>query len=64
MHSHELLRIVIRQIIKETVCGGSHPEEAYNKKLIDDPSFNSKSVYVKDEWKAAIKKWLKDMKLD
>lgn len=59
-----VLRQAIRELIVEVVRGGSQPEEAYSIKLADDPYFNSKSVYVKDEWKKKIKKWMKDMKLD
>ena len=32
--------------------------------MIDDVAFNKKSIYVSDDIKDAIKKWLKDMKLD
>lgn len=57
------LRFLIRELVKEKIRGGSQPEESYDKLLMDDPAFNAKSVYVKDEWKVKIKKWAKDMKL-
>jgi hypothetical protein len=37
--------------------------ESYDKKLYDDESINSKSVYVPDDIKKSIKKWIKDMML-
>jgi len=59
-----VLRNLIRNLIKEEIYAGFYPDESYDKKLNDDPAFNAKSVYVSDEVKAAIKKWLKTMKLD
>jgi len=32
--------------------------------MIDDLAFNKKSIYVSDDIKDVIKKWLKVMKLD
>lgn len=40
---------------------GSHPEESYNKQLLDDPSYKKPSVYVPDDIKDKINKWAKDM---
>lgn len=62
--------IVLRKLIKELiknqekkVKGGSHPEESYDKELLDDDGFKSPSVYVPDDIKDKIKKWAKDMGL-
>lgn len=64
MHDDLLkLRLLIRELVEEKVRGGSQPEESYDELLMDDPAFEAPSVYVKDEWKAKIKKWAKDMKL-
>lgn len=57
------LRSLIREFVETHVKGGSHPEESYDKELIDDESFKSPSVYVPDDIKKKIKKWAKDMKL-
>lgn len=62
--SNKLLRSLIRQLVKESVLAGSHPDESYKNRMLDDPAFNEKSVYVSDDIKDAIKKWLKAMKLD
>lgn len=53
---------LLRSLIREHLAG-SHPEEAYNKNLLDDPSFNEKSMLVPDDIKEKIRKWAKDMKL-
>ena len=37
--------------------------EAYDKLLIDDESFNKKSVFVPDDIKTSIKKWMFKMRL-
>ena len=37
--------------------------ESYDKRLYDDESINKKSVYVPDDIKKSIKKWIKDMML-
>jgi len=62
--------IVLRKLIKEfikhnekEVKGESHPEENYDKELLDDDGFKSSSVYVPDDIKDKIKKWAKDMGL-
>jgi len=62
--------IVLRKLIKEfikahekNVKGSSHPEESYDKELLDDSAFNAGSVYVPDDIKKKIKKWAKDMGL-
>lgn len=52
----------LRQLIQRSL-GGSHPEEAYDKELVDDPSFKKDSVYVPNWAKKKIRKWMKDMKL-
>lgn len=62
--NNAVLRNLIRKLVKEEIYAGSYPDENYDKKLNDDPAFNAKSVYVSDEVKSAIKKWLKTMKLD
>lgn len=38
--------------------------EAYDKGLMDDPNIDEKSVYVPDDVKDTIKKWVKSMGLD
>lgn len=53
----------LRQIIRETLRRGSHPEESYSNDLMDDPALQKKSVYVPDEVKDKIRKWMKDMKM-
>lgn len=62
--SEKKFRLLIRQLVRETVYAGSQPDESYSIKLIDDSSFNKDSIYVTDDIKSAIKKWLKSMKLD
>jgi len=62
--SEKNFRLLIKQLVRETVYAGSHPDESYSIKLIDDPAFNDDSVYVTDDIKTSIKKWLKSMKLD
>jgi len=52
----------LRQVIRESL-GGSYPEEAYDKELVDDPAFEQDSVYVPNWAKKKIRKWMKDMKL-
>lgn len=52
----------LREAIRRSL-GGSRPEESYDKELMDDPSFNTDSVYVPNWAKKKIKKWMKDMKL-
>lgn len=59
-----LLRKLILEFIKaHDVKTGSHPEESYDKELLDDSAFNAGSVYVPDDIKKKIKKWAKDMGL-
>ena len=53
----------LRQLIREALRSGSQPEEAYSVDLIDDPALKKKSVYVPDDVKVKIKKWMKDMKM-
>lgn len=50
----------LRSIIRESL-GGSHPNESYDKDLMDDDAFNSKSVMVPDDIKDPIRKWMKSM---
>lgn len=57
------LREIIRETIKKSDWGGSHPDESYDEELLDDPAFNSASVYVPDDIKVKIRKWAKDMGL-
>jgi hypothetical protein len=46
------------------MLSGSQPDESYSNRMIDDLAFNKKSIYVSDDIKDVIKKWLKVMKLD
>ena len=64
------LREVIRRAIAEVKdkkynfgYSGSHPEEDYSAGLLDDPSYEKKSVYVPDDIKDKINKWATDMGL-
>lgn len=52
----------LREIIKKSLSG-SQPDENYSEELLDDPSFQEKSVYVPDWEKKKIKSWAQDMKL-
>lgn len=52
----------LRRLIREGL-GGSNPNEAYDKDLADDPAMSKKSVYVPDDVKKPIKKYLKAMGL-
>ena len=68
MHQKDVssLRMLIREFVKEyseSVKGGSHPEESYNKELLDDPAYKAGSVYVPDDIKKKINKWADDMGL-
>jgi len=57
------LREIIQEAIKRKNLGGSHPDESYDKELMDDEAFNEPSVYVPDDIKVKIRKWSKDMGL-
>lgn len=52
----------LRCIINEVV-GGSDPNEAYDRELVDDPSLKKKSVYVPDDVKRHIGRWFRKMGL-
>lgn len=52
----------LRTMIRESL-GGSHPEESYNAELLDDPAFDTDSVYVPNWTKKKIKTWAKKMGL-
>ena len=52
----------LRRLIREGL-GGSHPSEAYDKDLADDPALKKKSKYVPDDVKKSIRKWSKLMGL-
>ena len=52
----------LKILIKE-IYAGSDPMENYNHDLLDDPSFNTDSVYVPKDIKDQIKSWMKKMKL-
>ena len=52
----------LRETIRKSIAG-SHPDESYDKELMDDPSFSEKSVYVPDKVKKKIRSWMRDMKL-
>lgn len=42
---------------------GSQPEEKYDEHLLNDPSYEKKSVYVPDDIKQKINSWAADMGL-
>jgi hypothetical protein len=42
---------------------GSQPEEKYDAHLLNDPSYEKKSVYVPDDIKKKINSWTEDMGL-
>ena len=48
---------------RATPRGGSHPDESYDKQLLDDPAYKAPSVYVPDDIKDKIDKWASDMGL-
>jgi len=52
----------LREVIKRSLAG-SQPDETYSEELLDDPTFQEKSVYVPDWAKKKIKSWARDMKL-
>ena len=52
----------LRELVRRSLAG-SHPEESYDKELMDDPAFEEESVYVPNWAKKKIKSWAKDMKL-
>lgn len=52
----------LRKLINENLSG-SHPEQAYDGNLVDDPAFEKQSVLVPDDIKQSIKSWLKTMGL-
>ena len=52
----------LREEIRKSLAG-SHPDESYSEELLNDPSFDEKSVYVPDDIKKSIRSWAKDMKL-
>lgn len=58
------LRGLLRCLVEEAMLSGSQPDESYSNRMIDDLAFNKKSIYVSDDIKDVIKKWLKVMKLD
>ena len=59
------MRVTIGQLREHIrkALGGSHPDESYDKELMDDPAFKKDSVYVPNWAKHKIRKWMKDMKL-
>ena len=65
------LKRIIRETIEESKrkgsskyhFGGSHPDESYDKELMQDEAFGEESVYVPDDIKEKIKKWANDMGL-
>jgi len=52
----------LRSIIRE-VLGGSNPNEAYDKDLMDDPAIAKRSQYVPGDVKGKIRRYLKSMGL-
>jgi hypothetical protein len=70
MHKYLQLMIMtigeLRSLIREASSdcwGSSRPEEMYEQELVNDESWNKKSVYVPDEIKEPIRKWMKAMHL-
>lgn len=61
---NKCIRHLIQLIVKEEVYTGTQPDESYSMKLVDDPAFNDESVYVPNNVKVLLKKWLKSIKLD
>lgn len=59
-----MIRSLIREEIKVHCTAGSHPDETYNQILIYDPLYDKHSIYVPDDVKDNIKKWIKAMGLD
>lgn len=53
----------LRALIREETLGGSHPSEAYDKDLTDDPAWKKNSMQVPDKRKKKIKSFLKAMGL-
>ena len=55
----------LRGMIAEALAagGGSDPNEAYDKELVDDPSFKAPSVYVPDDIKGPLSRWMRAMGL-
>lgn len=53
----ELCRVIHEEL------SGSHFGEAYDKDLVNDPTYNEKSVYVPNDIKDTIRKWSKAMGL-
>ena len=53
---------LLREFVRETI-GGSQPDESYSLELLNDPSFEEKSMLVPDDVKDKIRKWAKDMKM-
>jgi len=59
-----ILRSLIKEFVKEySAKAGSHPEESYDKELLDDPAYSADSIYVPNDIKKKISKWAKDMGL-
>jgi len=58
------LRKLIREFVEAyDVKGGSYPDEAYDKELLDDSAYEAGSVFVPKDIKKKINKWAKDMGL-
>jgi len=62
-----LLKNFIKEVLveerKKYHFGGSQPHENYESELLDDPDFESPSVYVPNDIKGSIRKWATDMGL-
>jgi hypothetical protein len=60
----ETVQVTLREVKKIIrALAGSHPNEAYDKDLMDDPALKKKSVLVPDDIKHKIRKWAKAMGL-
>ena len=57
------IRALVREEFKRLLREAWY-EESYDKNLMDDPVLKKKSVYVPDDIKLAIRKWMKAMGLD
>lgn len=59
------MKLTIRELKKIIKCsiGGSEPNEAFDKDLVDDPAFDKESLHVSQKRKKKIKTFLNDMGL-
>lgn len=52
----------VRVLVREALAG-SHPSEAYDHELMDDPAVKKRSVMVPDDIKRQVRRWTKAMGL-